>query len=68
MVRVEITEKNDVFMISEKYNFDNENRGVLILIPEKAMAPHSSILAWRTPWTEEPGGLQSMGSQRVRHD
>ena len=33
---------------------------------EKAMATHSSILAWRIPWTEEPGGLQSMGSQRVR--
>ena len=31
------------------------------------MATHSSILDWRTPWTEEPGGLQSMGSQRVRH-
>ena len=33
---------------------------------EKEMAPHSSILAWKTSWTEEPGGLQSMGSQRVR--
>ena len=33
---------------------------------EKAMAAHSSILAWRTPWTEEPGGLQSMESHRVR--
>ena len=33
--------------------------------PERAMAPHSSTLAWRIPWTEEPGGLQSMGSQRV---
>ena len=32
------------------------------------MASHSSIPAWRIPWTEEPGGLQSMGSQRVRHD
>ena len=32
------------------------------------MAPHSSILAWRIPWTEEAGRLQSMGSQRVRHD
>ena len=32
------------------------------------MAPHSSILAWKIPWTEEPGRLQSMGSQRVRHD
>ena len=34
--------------------------------PEKGMASHSSILAWRIPWTEEPGGLQFMGSQRVR--
>ena len=35
---------------------------------EKEMATHSSSLAWRIPWTEEPGGLQSMGLQRVRHD
>ena len=35
---------------------------------EKGMATHSSILAWRIPWTEEPDGLQSMGSQRVGHD
>ena len=35
---------------------------------EKGMATHSSILAWRIPWTEEPGDLQSMASQRVRHD
>ena len=35
---------------------------------EKGMATHSSILAWRIPRTEEPGGPQSMGSQRVRHD
>ena len=35
---------------------------------EKGMAMHSSILAWRIPWTEEPGGLQSMALQRVRHD
>ena len=35
---------------------------------EKEMAPHSSILAWRIPWAEEPGGLQSMGLQRVGHD
>ena len=35
---------------------------------EKALATHSSILAWRIPWTEEPGGLQSMGSQRVGRD
>ena len=36
-------------------------------ILEKEMATHSSILAWRIPWTEEPGGLQSMGLQRVGH-
>ena len=35
---------------------------------EKGMATHSSTLAWRIPWTEEPGGLQSMGLQRVGHD
>ena len=35
---------------------------------EKEMATHSSILAWRIPWTEDPGGLQTMGSQRVGHD
>ena len=35
---------------------------------EKEMAPHSRTLAWRIPWTGEPGGLQSMGSQRVGHD
>ena len=50
------------------------NAGDLDSIPgqedplEKGMATHSSILAWRIPWTEEPGGLQSMGSQRVGHD
>ena len=35
---------------------------------EKEMAPHSSILAWKIPWMEEPGRLQSMGSQRVGHN
>ena len=35
---------------------------------EKGMATHPSILAWRIPWTEEPGGLSSMGLQRLRHD
>ena len=35
---------------------------------EEGMATHSSILAWRLPWTEEPGGLQSTGQQRVRQD
>ena len=37
-------------------------------LSEKAMATHSSTLAWKVPWMEEPGGLQSMGSQRVGHD
>ena len=35
---------------------------------EKGMATHSNVLAWRIPWTKKPGGLQSMGSQRVRHN
>ena len=35
---------------------------------EEEMATHSNILAWKIPWTEEPGGLQSMGLQKVRHD
>jgi len=37
-------------------------------LAEKAMATRSGTLAWKIPWTEEPGGLQSTGSQRVRHD
>ena len=41
---------------------------LLVYKPEKAMAPHSRILAWRIPWTEQPGRLQSMGSQRIRHE
>ena len=50
------------------------NAGDLGLIPgwedplEKGTATHSSILTWKIPWTEEPGGLSSMGSQRVGHD
>ena len=39
-----------------------------LLYLEKAMGPHSSTLAWKIPWTEEPGRLQSMGSLRVGHD
>ena len=37
-------------------------------LPEEEMATHSSILAWEIPWTEEPGGIQSMGLQRIKHD
>jgi len=40
---------------------------LLLLYMEKQMATHSSILSWKIPWTEEPGGLQSMGLQRVTH-
>ena len=43
-------------------------RTQLCSLPEKAMAPHSSTLAWKIPWTEEPGGLQSMRLQRLGHD
>ena len=43
---------------------------ITLLAPslEKGMAPHSTTLAWKIPWMEEPGGLQSMGSRRVGHD
>ena len=51
---------------------ETQEMGVRSLGPEdpleEEMATHSNILAWRIPWTEEPGGLQSIGSQRVRHD
>ena len=43
-------------------------KGACFLEAEKAMAPHSSTLTWKTLWMEEPGSLQSMGSRRVRHD
>ena len=42
--------------------------GAVVSFKEKAMETHSSTLAWKIPWTEEPGRLQSMGSRRVRHD
>ena len=45
-----------------------EFRKMVMMTLEKAMAPHSSTLAWKIPWTKEPGGLQSMGSLRVRYD
>ena len=44
------------------------NSNLLQYSLEKAMAPHSSTLAWKIPWTEEPGRLQTMGSRRVGHD
>ena len=47
---------------AEKFRFP------LRVFGEKALATHSSTLAWQIPWMEQPGGLQSMGSLRVRHD
>ena len=47
---------------------DLENIMLSEISPEKAMAPHSSTLAWKIPWTEEPVRLQSMGLLRVGHD
>ena len=57
-------------MMKEKFARRQDlNFGSLLLaVWEKAMAPHSSTLAWKIPWTEEPGGLQSMGLCRVGHD
>ena len=48
--------------------WETVNYTVLVFLPEKAMTPHSSTLAWKIPWMEMPGRLQSMGSLRVRHD
>ena len=46
----------------------HQSFGAQLSLSEKAMAPHSSTLAWEIPWTEDPGGLQSIGSLRVGHD
>ena len=59
-------------MIHQGHFCKGQNANVLLLLSsqtsEKALAPHSGILAWKIPWTEEPGGLQSMGSLRVGCD
>ena len=47
---------------------EQDIKGSNITLSEKAVAPHSSTLAWKITWEEEPGGLHSMGSIRVRHD
>ena len=61
-----------IYLLISYYNESKERLEVvkilLDLLSEKAMAPHSSTLAWRIPWTEEPGRLQSMGSLGVGHD
>ena len=55
--------ESDIQLLPCRGNWGHPER-----ITEKAMAPHSSTLAWKIPWTEEPGGLQSMGSLRVEHN
>ena len=57
---------NHVF--TDTYCLNESLRPCLLFIMEEEMTTHSSILAWRIPWAEEPGGLQSMESQRVRHN
>jgi len=56
------------FSLIENYLISIHVFPILNPLSEKAMAPHSSTLAWKIPWMEEPGGLQSMGSWRVGHD
>ena len=55
------------YSILSKRKYVQSNNWLLTPKSEKAMAPHSSILAWKIPWMEEPGRLQSMGSLRVGH-
>ena len=59
-----------IYYRTGKYNKHSFNvfYDLRVMLSEKAMATHSSTLAWKIPWTEEPGRLQSMGSQRVGHD
>ena len=60
-----LTKKFVIFLF---WLFDNMNIIPLVFLMEKAMAPHCSTLAWKIPWMEEPGGLQSMGSLGVGHN
>ena len=59
-----IGERNFYGLINYEFGFFS----FFTVLWEKAMAPHSSALAWKIPWTEEPGRLQSMGSHRVGRD
>ena len=54
-------------LVTLKYQ-SNIRIDLISILKEKAVAPHSSTLAWKIPWAEEPGRLQSMGSQRVGHN
>ena len=59
---------NAIFLRLEMSFWEERISATRVIILEKAMATHSSTLAWKIPWTEEPGGLQSMGSLRVGLD
>ena len=59
---------NNKIQNEEQYGQRKQKKPSVNPYLEKAMAPHSSALAWKIPWTEEPGRLQSMGSWKVRHD
>ena len=68
---ISFTRKNSVVNIGFKHLLMFFSKILYIRVSfllETAMAPHSSTLAWKIPWTEEPGRLQSMGSLRVGHD
>jgi len=52
----------------DRHLIQRQDLAIIVLPLEKAMAPHSSTLAWKIPWMEEPGRLQSMGSLGVGHD
>ena len=60
--------KTTGYLISLEGGFAHVEIRPPLRVREKAMAPHSSTLAWKIPWMEEPGRLQSMGSLRVGHD
>ena len=60
----ELRERQILQSVTHRWNLKTLNRNRA----EKVMAPHSSTLAWKIPWMEEPGELQSMGSLRVGHD
>ena len=61
-------QKSKMAVCEKKRSEKQRRKGKLYTFEEKAMAPHSSALAWKIPWAEEPGRLQSMGSLRVGHD
>ena len=68
MLKTQIELEGMKTAVCEMKNSTKWINDVLGIGEEKAMAPHSSTLAWKIPWMEEPGGLQSMGLLRVRHD